>query len=267
MKRPVRPAGGLPVSLVRRARGRIDGCRRAFVDRRWRPRPRSSSAALDAGAAPAGRRSPSKSTSGCTGISSRHRRCSRARACSINDMNEAQRKLAHDLLKAGLSQRGYMTAIVDHGSRDRARRARSGAARGSRPPAATSSSAIRSGTSSRSSARRRRSDTWGWRVEGHHISLHFTVVNGTLVASSPSFFGTNPAEVREGPKKGLRILGGRRRRRARAGDGARRIAAHEGDHRRDRAERHGHDGERGHHPLSPTGISADAMNAARSAIC
>jgi hypothetical protein len=51
-------------------------------------------------------------------------------------------------------------------------------------------------------------DTWGWRVEGHHISLHFTVVNGTMVASSPTFFGTNPAEVRDGPKKGLRILGG-----------------------------------------------------------
>src|SRR5262249_55582573 len=48
---------------------------------------------------------------------------------------------------------------------------------------------------------------WGWRVEGHHVSLHFTVVNGTLVASSPTFFGSNPAEVREGPKKWLRILG------------------------------------------------------------
>jgi hypothetical protein len=44
-------------------------------------------------------------------------------------------------------------------------------------------------------------------VEGHHVSLHFSVINGTLVASSPSFFGSNPAEVREGPKKGLRILG------------------------------------------------------------
>jgi hypothetical protein len=32
------------------------------------------------------------------------------------------------------------------------------------------------------------------------------VVNGTMVASSPSFFGSNPAEVREGPKKGVRIL-------------------------------------------------------------
>ena len=38
------------------------------------------------------------------------------------------------------------------------------------------------------------------------MSLHFTVVNGTLVAGSPSFFGSNPAEVRDGPKKGLRIL-------------------------------------------------------------
>ena len=50
-------------------------------------------------------------------------------------------------------------------------------------------------------------DTWGWRVEGHHISLHFTVVNGAMVAGSPTFFGSNPAEVRDGPKKGLRILG------------------------------------------------------------
>ena len=48
--------------------------------------------------------------------------------------------------------------------------------------------------------------TWAWRVEGHHVSLHFTIVNGTLVAGSPTFFGSNPAEVREGPRTGLRIL-------------------------------------------------------------
>src|SRR4029078_571138 len=48
--------------------------------------------------------------------------------------------------------------------------------------------------------------TWGWRGEGHHVSLHFMVINGTMVARPPSFFGSNPAEVREGPKKGLRIL-------------------------------------------------------------
>jgi hypothetical protein len=47
--------------------------------------------------------------------------------------------------------------------------------------------------------------TWGYRFEGHHISLNFTVVNGRI-ASSPSFFGDNPAEVREGPRAGLRAL-------------------------------------------------------------
>jgi hypothetical protein len=49
--------------------------------------------------------------------------------------------------------------------------------------------------------------TWGWRVEFHHISLHFSVVNGTAISSTPSFAGANPAEVREGPQKGHRTLG------------------------------------------------------------
>ena len=48
--------------------------------------------------------------------------------------------------------------------------------------------------------------TWGWRVEGHHCSANFTIVNGEFFASTPSFFGTNPAEVRQGPRKGLRVL-------------------------------------------------------------
>jgi len=49
--------------------------------------------------------------------------------------------------------------------------------------------------------------TWGWRVEGHHLSVNFTVVKGTFVAGTPSFFGTNPGEVKEGPRKGTRVLG------------------------------------------------------------
>lgn len=50
------------------------------------------------------------------------------------------------------------------------------------------------------------SGTWGWRYEGHHISLHWTVVAGRSLATTPQFFGSNPAEVREGPKKGTRAL-------------------------------------------------------------
>ncbi len=49
--------------------------------------------------------------------------------------------------------------------------------------------------------------TWGWRVEGHHLSLNFTVKDGRLLRATPSFFGSNPGEVREGPLTGLRVLG------------------------------------------------------------
>ena len=48
--------------------------------------------------------------------------------------------------------------------------------------------------------------TWGWRVEGHHLSLNFTLANGQSLSVTPSFFGSNPGEVREGPRRGLRVL-------------------------------------------------------------
>jgi hypothetical protein len=48
--------------------------------------------------------------------------------------------------------------------------------------------------------------TWAWRVEGHHIALNFTIANGRLASSSPTFFGANPHEVPEGPHKGMRAL-------------------------------------------------------------
>lgn len=50
------------------------------------------------------------------------------------------------------------------------------------------------------------SKSWGWRFEGHHLSFNFTVVDGKHVFFAPSFIGTNPAEVRAGPRKGERVL-------------------------------------------------------------
>jgi hypothetical protein len=126
---------------------------------------------------------------------------------TIKEMSEPQRKLAHDLLKAGLSQRGYLTAssIMDLetvlGALEAA--GRSAEAQPRTAPLVRDSERYFFSVFGTPSAK----DTWGWRVEGHHVSLHFTVVNGTMAAAGPSFFGSNPAEVREGPKKGLRILG------------------------------------------------------------
>lgn len=48
---------------------------------------------------------------------------------------------------------------------------------------------------------------WGWRFEGHHLSLNFTLAGDKAVADTPSFFGANPASVQKGAKKGLRALG------------------------------------------------------------
>src|SRR5947209_5965467 len=51
-----------------------------------------------------------------------------------------------------------------------------------------------------------RAGRWGWRVEGHHLSLNFVVDRGKVVASTPAFFGANPATVLGGARKGLRTL-------------------------------------------------------------
>ncbi len=48
---------------------------------------------------------------------------------------------------------------------------------------------------------------WGWRVEGHHLSLNFMIQDGTVLRATPAFFGSNPGEVRQGPLAGLRVLG------------------------------------------------------------
>jgi hypothetical protein len=125
---------------------------------------------------------------------------------TIGDMTEAQRRLAHGLLQAGLSQRGYLTAtaIMDLETVLNAIEAAGRAGGGGRGTALVRDPvryffSVFGAPSPRGA--------WGWRVEGHHVSLSFTVVNGNLVASSPAFFGSNPAEVQDGPKKGLRILG------------------------------------------------------------
>ena len=102
---------------------------------------------------------------------------------TLIDMNAEQRMRAHDLLSSGLSQRGYLTAttvmelegilstIETNGRFDR-------------NPEWYFFSVF--GTPSPTGA-------WGWRVQGHHLSLDFTIVDGRSVAASPSFFGSNPA--------------------------------------------------------------------------
>jgi len=49
-------------------------------------------------------------------------------------------------------------------------------------------------------------EPWGWRFEGHHVSLNFTSVEPYGLSTAPLFLGSNPAEVRNGPLTGFRVL-------------------------------------------------------------
>ena len=49
---------------------------------------------------------------------------------------------------------------------------------------------------------------WGWRVEGHHMVVSYTIDNGAVLSPTPMFFGSNPGVIMEGPKKGQTNLTG-----------------------------------------------------------
>lgn len=47
---------------------------------------------------------------------------------------------------------------------------------------------------------------WGWRFEGHHLSLNFSSIDGVIESSTPSFMGANPGIVPQGSEKGKQVL-------------------------------------------------------------
>src|SRR5919112_5426990 len=113
----------------------------------------------------------------------------------LKEMNDAQRRAAMDLLRAGLSEKGYTKAetiraledvLVELGGNPRQRDKELYYVSIFGEPGPKT--------------------TWGWRYEGHHLSQNWTIVNGTALATTPQFFGANPAEVRTGAKKGTRVL-------------------------------------------------------------
>ena len=127
------------------------------------------------------------------------------RGIPLKELRPDQRKLADELLRSGLSAPGYRKA-QDVLRLESVLREIQGPFRDPElyyftifgTPSASSDAA------------------WGWRVEGHHLSLNYTVRGGVAansllrgaVAATPSFFGAHPAQVRNGPLRGLRALAG-----------------------------------------------------------
>jgi hypothetical protein len=114
----------------------------------------------------------------------------------LKEMNPGQRHLAQALLATGLSQRGYMKAATIMSIEEILKELEQGKGPVRDPELYYVSIFGTPGDQ----------DIWGWRVEGHHLSLNFTVAGGDSVSVTPSFLGSNPAEVRSGPRRGLRVL-------------------------------------------------------------
>lgn len=114
----------------------------------------------------------------------------------LRQMSDAQRLAAMDLLEAGLSAKGYKKAEAVRALEPILAEMENNPVR--RDPELYYVTVFGEPAPT---------GTWGWRFEGHHISLNWTLVRGSSIASSPQFFGSNPAEVRSGPGRGTRALG------------------------------------------------------------
>lgn len=116
----------------------------------------------------------------------------------LDELNEQQKKIAFDLLAACLSERGtqkvkdiiqlegILRQLEGRGDNDRYR-----------DPGKYYFTLF---------GKPLPNSVWGWRIEGHHISLNFSAQNNQLVSGTPGFLGANPAIVPNGPHKGKEAL-------------------------------------------------------------
>jgi len=109
---------------------------------------------------------------------------------TLHAMTPSQQRLAHRLLASGLSRAGYVTAatiigldnildqvegwVIEFG-RDRGRDPMMYYVRVFGDPAGDA--------------------PWGWRIGGHHLSVHYTIIDGVLEAVTPCFMGADPASA------------------------------------------------------------------------
>ena len=117
----------------------------------------------------------------------------------IGNMDEKQQELAFNLLKTGLSEKGYQIAreIMDL------------------EKILIIKEKQKPGSDYRNPGKYyicifgnpSNSEPWSWTYEGHHLSLNYSSVNDQL-SVTPAFLGANPAEVDiEHEEKGKRVLG------------------------------------------------------------
>jgi hypothetical protein len=119
----------------------------------------------------------------------------------LRDLSDDDKQRAHALIASGLSESGYSQALdimsleevlylLEEGEREMRRERRH--------PGKYYISIFGEPSNE---------GTWGWRVEGHHLSLNYTIENGKVVSSTPEFYGANPGLIDAGPGRSIRVLG------------------------------------------------------------
>lgn len=116
----------------------------------------------------------------------------------VRELSVAQQHLAHGLLGTALSHRGHLKATTIMSLEQVLQDMEGPNRRFPRDPGIYHVSIF--GTPNAQG-------TWGWRFEGHHLSINLTLAHGKVVSGTPNFMGSNPAEVRVGFRQGLRALG------------------------------------------------------------
>ena len=119
----------------------------------------------------------------------------RRRGARLKDMSAAERAAAHALLRASASARGYEKAAGVIELEGILRELETFG--WSRDPELYWVTVF--GAPDRNAL-------WGWRFEGHHLSLSFSSSGGDVFVSTPAFHGANPARVPGGPRAGWRVL-------------------------------------------------------------
>ncbi len=114
----------------------------------------------------------------------------------LEEMTPAQKEAALDLLRSGTSESGYQAATTIMSLEN------------------ILHDLEKNGTNVRNPqwyfftifGKPAKTGKWGWRVEGHHLCLNYTLQDGKIVSATPAIFGANPATVTRGERLGLRAI-------------------------------------------------------------
>ena len=116
----------------------------------------------------------------------------------LKNMTEAQQEAALQLMRICLSEAGYEKAMDIRELEQVLRTVEN------RPPNDTRRDPMN--YSFTIFGEPRADQAWGWRAEGHHLSLNYAAIDNRIVSATPTFLGANPGRVPSGPKEGWRVL-------------------------------------------------------------